>query len=289
MSTKLYPRFGCSFCTVNRDKKEQIMTHLDEHIPEVTKHMGHPTRPSGNHFIPLLRAVRRRSGRQGNNALIQLTESEYDQCLNWRLYEIIRSEGEFTKYIRRKQRSQAEWKAAAIAFLRSDEADDAAVDNRALWDSYSPDWSNTAKGEDDEDDDGEEAWEKYVVSAATWRDISGVNSYVGNRSGPPGKSYIDDGEMNARVSGFEYPVMSNNGKYTVHHESTGLMKHTGKVNWTESPPDKTTAKADGMAKLMEADSGSDQGPRLAARRSKANAQSKKKVRFDDPWLNRSNN
>lgn len=141
MSERNFPRFGCSFCTTNRDKLEQLMRHLDDHLSEIMNAKMKPRRPAGDHALPLIRAVRRTSGRQGANSLITLKHSVFDDCRNWRLYDIIPDEAAYGTFMRRECRSKQDWMALAVKFLALDDVALYTADERGLRHSYVPDWS----------------------------------------------------------------------------------------------------------------------------------------------------
>lgn len=89
MNRSYFPRFGCYFCNETHASKEAHNAHLDEFVPEITEFKKSRLRPPTTHYVNLIRAVRRRAKRRGDNRNIRLTESEFDVCQRWKLYVII--------------------------------------------------------------------------------------------------------------------------------------------------------------------------------------------------------
>lgn len=260
-----YPRFGCAFCDVTRHNKAQIMSHLDEYIPEVAERKLGVARLSGTHFIPLLRAVRRRSGRHGINSSLQLKASPFDTCRNWCLFVKINNPKELAEHHNRVQRTAAEWQSVARNFIDSPGAKDLALDRKELEDSVHPDWTAVDKApvnnhgdrdydssdseddsEDSEDSDDEDIRPasrrakvpnprtgSKVSSAISGATKAGSSSYrhptntaASSSSRAPAKSYAQGGMVDARVqSGFDSPVKSKNGRFTVINDGHGSTRN----------------------------------------------------------------
>lgn len=86
MQRSYFPRWGCIFCTDTHATKEAHSQHLDDFIREVCAFKNTRLKSSGPHFVALIRAIRRRARRQGENRKILLTESVFDACHRWRLF-----------------------------------------------------------------------------------------------------------------------------------------------------------------------------------------------------------
>lgn len=86
MPRSSFPRWGCAFCTDTHSTKESHSQHLDDFIPEVAEFKSTRLKTGGSHFVNLIRAIRRRARRQGENKKIILDESAFDVCHRWKLY-----------------------------------------------------------------------------------------------------------------------------------------------------------------------------------------------------------
>lgn len=85
-----FPRFGCVFCAAHSELRSTHNNHLDSLIKEVTNARAiAPALRKGQHFLPVIRAVRRRSGRNKKQRPIAIKTSEYDCCDKWRLFVMI--------------------------------------------------------------------------------------------------------------------------------------------------------------------------------------------------------
>lgn len=145
-----FPRWGCAFCTDTHGTKESHSQHLDDFIPEVSAFKMTRLKTGGSHFVNLIRAIRRRARRQGENKKIVLKESVFDSCHRWKLYIRIVSccyprwtlliwmqdnTEQLVAFQRRRLRSRREWRDLAQAY----------VDAQAI--------KKQIRGEDDDDDD----------------------------------------------------------------------------------------------------------------------------------------
>lgn len=93
----LFPRHGCVFCRSTIYKRYNFNTHLDTHLVEVTENSNNiAALEDGNHFVPLIAAVRRRSQRH-IAGIPELRPSEFDGCHSWKLFTLIVNSQFFTR------------------------------------------------------------------------------------------------------------------------------------------------------------------------------------------------
>lgn len=85
----LFPRHGCLFCRSTIHKRYNFNTHLDTHLSEVTNNSNNAAATDfGNHFVPIIAAVRRRSIRH-IEGIPALRRSKFDACHNWKLFTLL--------------------------------------------------------------------------------------------------------------------------------------------------------------------------------------------------------